>query len=269
MRAAASAGRWRSRWPTILRMLGGAATPAAPIRSAPAGGEDAIDAPSRLALLGLLAGLGAIVGGVASADAAESVDPGMTTSGATPSEAWNLIKLETRKRTFFKYEKRVRTLSTPEKVFEYFSSTTVDGVKYMTHFDLLRSLVAVYPPEGTTLERAGSLLGERAPVPVCPTRQHTDFFALFDFSGDNLISFTEYLLMLTLVSIPLRDVELVFDIVDADNSGDVDHNEFNKIVDQMQNMSRQAKSSRGGMRTGLTVGDNKINGRRPSDLEGV
>lgn len=74
---------------------------------------------------------------------------------------FHLLDLETRKRTFFKYEKRVRSLSTPEKIFEYFASIEDDGIKSMSHQDLLRALTAVYPPQGSTLERAGALLGEK------------------------------------------------------------------------------------------------------------
>lgn len=73
---------------------------------------------------------------------------------------FHLVDLETRKRTFFKYEKRIRSLSTPEKIFEYFSSVEEGGRKSMTHQDLLRALTAVYPPEGSSLERSGALLGE-------------------------------------------------------------------------------------------------------------
>lgn len=81
------------------------------------------------------------------------------TAGTGEQEGFHLLDLETRKRTFFKYEKRIRSLSTPEKIFEYFASIEDDGVKSMSHQDLLRALTAVYPPEDSSQERAGALLG--------------------------------------------------------------------------------------------------------------
>jgi hypothetical protein len=126
------------------------------------------------------------------------------------------MSLEQRRRTFFKYEKRIRELSPPEKVrwcpsaawrrwqpfcyhvlkaapaqgnmqtwpfhlsyayhvfashllqpalqvFEYFASQRQGKVFAMTAGDMLRSVVPVYPPEGSDVVRAGSLPGEPAP----------------------------------------------------------------------------------------------------------
>ncbi len=42
--------------------------------------------------------------------------------------------------THVQYEKRIRDNSTLDKVFDYFSSHTRDGVKYMTPLDLLGAL---------------------------------------------------------------------------------------------------------------------------------
>ena len=42
--------------------------------------------------------------------------------------------MNTRRRAFFKYEKRVRDLSAPDKVFQYFSTaTTPEGTRYVMH----------------------------------------------------------------------------------------------------------------------------------------
>ena len=41
---------------------------------------------------------------------------------------WQLLSLDARRRVFFKYEKRIRDLSPPDKVFDYFASvTSADG----------------------------------------------------------------------------------------------------------------------------------------------
>jgi calcium uptake protein 1, mitochondrial len=68
-----------------------------------------------------------------------------------------------KKRYFFKYEKRLREFSTHEKMFEYFSSLEVDGKRCMTASDILRALLAVYPPDGAAWIRSGSLAGEARP----------------------------------------------------------------------------------------------------------
>lgn len=41
-------------------------------------------------------------------------------------QSWQLLPLSTRQRTFFKYEKRIRDLSGPDKIFEYFATETKD-----------------------------------------------------------------------------------------------------------------------------------------------
>ena len=127
---------------------------------------------------------------------------------------FSFLSLEMRKKLFFAYEKRVRSFSPPEKVFAYFSSIKIDDVHYMTAVDLLRALVPVYPPEGSPMERSGALLGEKVPV-----AEHITFFKVFDMDGDDLISFYEYLTVLTILSLPLKHLQIIFDIVDIDDNG--------------------------------------------------
>ena len=46
------------------------------------------------------------------------------------AQSWQLLPLSTRQRTFFKYEKRIRDLSGPDKIFEYFATETKeDGAR--------------------------------------------------------------------------------------------------------------------------------------------
>lgn len=165
-------------------------------------------------------------------------------------QEFSFFSLERRKKIFFKYEKRIRNLSTPEKIFDYFSSLEEDEVRYMTSADLLRALVPVYPPEGSPIERGGALLGEKVPC-----EETVKFFQLFDLDGDNLISFHEYLMVLILLSIPLRDIEVIFDVVDLDDNGVIDRDEFQRLMDKIKLKSRQAQKSCGGKRTGLRTGE--------------
>lgn len=147
LRAAASAPYWHS-------------NPSRPIASqtGQSGSNKNLGFGAGLGLLGILGGwlLGAQGGCQADGRIGENRPEKEEGKGA----GFHLVGLETRKRTFFKYEKRIRSLSTPEKIFEYFSSVEEGGQKSMTHQDLLCALTAVYPPEGSALERSGALLGE-------------------------------------------------------------------------------------------------------------
>ena len=115
------------------------------------------------------------------------------------------MSLEQRRRQFFKYEKRIRELSSPEKVFEYFSTLGDHNRGFtMTPSDIMRSVVPVYPPEGSDIIRAGSLPGEPSPrVPQNPSA----FFETFDVDDSGGISFDEWLLFDVLLSIPEDDVD--------------------------------------------------------------
>ncbi|XP_045804899.1 calcium uptake protein, mitochondrial-like isoform X2 [Trifolium pratense] len=121
-----------------------------------------------------------------------------------------------RSKVFFNYENRIRLHSPPEKVFEYFASCRTPE-PLMTPADLMRAVVPVFPPSESNLVREGHLKGERSPGHLfCPP---SDFFMLFDVNGDGLISFREYLFLVTLLSIPESSFSAVFKMFDMDNDG--------------------------------------------------
>lgn len=79
------------------------------------------------------------------------------------------------------------------QVFEYFASVrTPSGEVFMTPADLMRAVVAVFPPSGSNRVREGFLRGERVPgeLHCSPSK----FFMLFDTNNDGLISFPEWVL---------------------------------------------------------------------------
>ncbi|CAL5204987.1 unnamed protein product [Lathyrus oleraceus] len=142
-----------------------------------------------------------------------------------------------RSKVFFNYEKRIRLHSPPEKVFEYFaSSRTPEGEVLMNHADLMRAVVPVFPPSESNLVRDGSLKGERSPGHLlCPP---SEFFMLFDVNGDGLISFREYLFLVTLLSIAESSFSAVFKMFDMDNDGEIDKEEFKRVMASMRSQSR-------------------------------
>ncbi|KAL6974037.1 hypothetical protein U1Q18_028220 [Sarracenia purpurea var. burkii] len=123
-----------------------------------------------------------------------------------------------RRKVFFKYEKRIRMQSPPEKVFEYFASIrTPSGEMLMTPADLMRAVVPVFPPSGSNRIREGSLKGEWAPGELhCAP---SSFFMLFDTNNDGLISFAEYIFFVTILNIPESSFSVAFKMFDLDNNG--------------------------------------------------
>lgn len=164
-----------------------------------------------------------------------------------------------RRRIFFNYEKRLRTLSPPEKVFEYFASVNNDrGETLMTPGDLMRAIVPVFPPSESNVVRDGSLRGERSPGELhCAP---SEFFMLFDVNNDGLISFKEYIFFVTLLSIPESSFSVAFKMFDIDNDGEIDIEEFKKVMALMRSHNRQGAFQKGGLRAGLRVGGHVENG---------
>ncbi|KAB2629242.1 calcium uptake protein 1 [Pyrus ussuriensis x Pyrus communis] len=157
-----------------------------------------------------------------------------------------------RRKIFFNYEKRIRLRSPPEKVFDYFASAGMpDGELLMRPGDLMRAIVPVFPPSESNLVRDGYLRGERNPGDLrCSP---SEFFMLFDVNNDGHISFKEYIFFVTLLSIPESSFSVAFKMFDLDDSGQIDKEEFKKVMALMRVCNRQGAYHRDGLRTGLKV----------------
>ncbi|GAB4832760.1 hypothetical protein Ancab_006777 [Ancistrocladus abbreviatus] len=164
-----------------------------------------------------------------------------------------------RRRVFFNYEKRMRLRSPPEKVFEYFASIQAgNGEVFMTPADLMRAVVPVFPPSESDYVRGGSLKGEESPSKLqCAA---SEFFMLFDTDGDGLISFAEYIFLVTLLSIPESSFSVAFKMFDLDHNGEIDREEFKKVMGLMRTYNRQGRQHRDGRRLGLKVSGSVENG---------
>ncbi|KAI3467990.1 hypothetical protein Pfo_024653 [Paulownia fortunei] len=164
-----------------------------------------------------------------------------------------------RRKIFFNYEKRIRMRSPPEKVFEYFASIRAnDGEIFMTPADLMRALVPVFPPSESHLVRDGYLRGEKSPGELrCAPSQ---FFMLFDTNSDGLVSFKEYLFFVTLLSIPESSFSVAFKMFDLDCNGEIDREEFKKVMTLMRAHNRQGAVHSDGLRAGHKLGGSIENG---------
>ncbi|XP_068342709.1 calcium uptake protein, mitochondrial-like [Pyrus communis] len=160
----------------------------------------------------------------------------------TNKTQFSLFDVSYRRRKFFTYEKRLRDQSPPEKLFDYFASVkNPNGEAFMTPADLMRAMVAVFPPSESTHVRVGSLRGEKVPgeQQCAPSK----FFMLFDTDGDGLISFPEFIFFVNLLSIPESSFTIAFKMFDLDNSGDIDKLEFIKVMSLMRSQSKQNTDS--------------------------
>ncbi|KAG0479996.1 hypothetical protein HPP92_010854 [Vanilla planifolia] len=172
----------------------------------------------------------------------------------TGKQPWFLLRDSFRRKVFFKYEKRLRLRSSPEKIFEYFASfKSPTGEMFMSAADLMRAVIPVFPPSESNTVRDGYLSGERKPgVLHCAS---SPLFLLFDTNNDGLISFPEYIFFVTLLSIPDSSFTVAFKMFDIDNDGEIDHEEFKKVMALMRSFNRQGACHRDGLRVGLKVRD--------------
>lgn len=228
-----------------------------------------------------IAAAAALTAASASAALAEAPSFSPSSSGTSSGASGGVLSVDTKRRLFFKYEKRMREMSSVDKVFEYFASVRIDGVSYMEPEDLLRAVVATYPPEGSAALRGGSLPGEPAatiatrptttagtlhsPAPASPPAakqpppkaaaaaakpsqalHESSLFKKFDVNRDGFFSFPEFLALLALLSIPAPDVMALFAAVDADGSGAIDADEFALMLQQLQRMAQIEATGRWG-----------------------
>jgi Ca2+-binding EF-hand superfamily protein len=133
------------------------------------------------------------------------------------------------------YENRIRSFSSPEKVFSVFASVSKDGHMYMTVDDFIRALI---PHEHS------ALLAQRS-----DNRKHTYHalpaaFKIADQNDDGLISFEEYLFFVTLLSIPEQSFKVAFRMLDVNDDGQVDQHEFMKMIKFLRVASPHAQQTR-------------------------
>jgi hypothetical protein len=79
------------------------------------------------------------------------------------------------------------------------------------------------PPTGARI-----LAGERGHSQS--VQNATDaIISFFDHNKDGVIGFDEFVLIVIALSVPEKDVEVVFDVMDLDNNGVLDEGEFMQV----------------------------------------
>ncbi|XP_065578725.1 calcium uptake protein 1 homolog, mitochondrial-like isoform X2 [Artemia franciscana] len=188
----------------------------------------------------------------------ESMDKTNKTELEATSDTEKKSKKETinfRDRKIVEYENRIRQYSTPDKVFRYFATRKVhypsgDSEIYMTPDDFLRSLTpGMKQPEGLGLDHFET-------VDFKMVKNYREEFGLPKTSIFNrlgrfgLISFSDYIFLLTVLSTSRRHFEIAFRMFDLNGDGDVDVDEFQKVA----NLTRQQTS------VGLRHRDHSVTG---------
>lgn len=159
-----------------------------------------------------------------------------------------------RDRKIIEYENRLRIYSTPDKLFRYFATLDVkkDNGEYevfMSPEDFVRSLLPdAKQPEGLGLDKF---------IKYDPKRDHLDvherlpldsvFYKLDDYG---LISFNDYIFLLTLLSTPPKQFELAFKMFDANGDGTLDFEEYEKVQSVIRSKTSVGQKHRNHATTG-------------------
>ncbi|XP_029729248.1 calcium uptake protein 1 homolog, mitochondrial isoform X1 [Aedes albopictus] len=164
-------------------------------------------------------------------------------------------KIGFRDRKIIEYENRMRTFSTPDKIFRYFATVKLihgdTSTVYMTPFDFLRAITpGLKQPDGLGLDQY-----KRYDARSVSTRLdlHLDSDSIFYKLGAyGLISFSDYIFLLTVLSTSRRHFEIAFRMFDLNGDGDVDSEEFEKVANLIRQQTSIGNRHRDHANTGNT-----------------
>ncbi|CAG0920089.1 unnamed protein product [Notodromas monacha] len=140
-------------------------------------------------------------------------------------------KIGFRERKIIEYENRIRQYSTPDKIFRYFATLKVqtdhnDWEVFMTPEDFLRSITpGVMQPDGLGLDQFRKF-DPRVDALELNLNEDSIFYHL---GSSGLISFSDYVFLLTVLSTSRRHFEIAFQMFDLNGDGDVDAEEFSQV----------------------------------------
>ncbi|XP_006563774.1 calcium uptake protein 1 homolog, mitochondrial isoform X2 [Apis mellifera] len=138
-----------------------------------------------------------------------------------------------RDRKIIEYENRLRAYSTPDKIFRYFATVKVSSLEgteiYMTPDDFLRSITPdMRQPDGLGLDKYKRYDPKNVNTRLELTLDEDSIFYKLGSAG--LITFSDYIFLLTVLSTSRRHFEIAFRMFDFNGDGDVDSEEFGKVA---------------------------------------
>jgi len=167
----------------------------------------------------------------------------------------NKKRMGFRDRRIIEYENRIRDYSTPDKIFRYFATLKVnlgDGAGtevFMTPDDFVRSITpGMKQPEGLGLDQFKKFDPKKKLE--CGLNEDSIFYKM-GVSG--LISFSDYIFLLVLLSTPPRMFEIAFKMFDLNGDGDVEYEEFAKVRDVIKSQTAVGARHRDHGNTGNTL----------------
>ncbi|XP_052853356.1 calcium uptake protein 1 homolog, mitochondrial isoform X1 [Drosophila gunungcola] len=165
-------------------------------------------------------------------------------------------KVGFRERKIIEYENRIRQFSTPDKVFRYFATIQVPVADdrhevYMTPTDFLTSMTpGMKQPDGLGLDQYRRYdpksVGDQLNLHL---QKDSIFYKLGSYG---LITFSDYIFLLTVLSISRRHFEIAFRMFDLNGDGDVDCEEFEMVATLVRQQTSMGTRHRDHANTGNT-----------------
>jgi len=166
-------------------------------------------------------------------------------------------KIGFRDRKIIEYENRIRQYSTPDKVFRYFATYKLvddrgNSEVMMTPLDFLRSISpGEKQPEHLGLDQFMQVGVNE--VGNMSTKLDLDPESVFyQLGAGGLISFSDYIFLLTVLSTSRRHFQIAFKMFDLNGDGNVDAEEFEQVTDLMRSHSSTGARHRDHGNTGST-----------------
>ncbi|XP_034824385.1 calcium uptake protein 1 homolog, mitochondrial-like isoform X4 [Maniola hyperantus] len=173
----------------------------------------------------------------------------------TRKKRYRKEKVGFRDRKIIEYENRMRQYSTPDKVFRYFATLQAQHHDqhevFMTPDDFLRSMTpGVKQPDGLGLDQY-----KRYDPKTISQRLNLDLdedSIFYKLGSSGLITFSDYIFLLTVLSTSRRHFEIAFRMFDLNGDGDVDCEEFEKVAALIRQQSSIGSRHRDHANTGNT-----------------
>ncbi|XP_058452083.1 calcium uptake protein 1 homolog, mitochondrial-like isoform X2 [Malaya genurostris] len=164
-------------------------------------------------------------------------------------------KIGFRDRKIIEYENRMRSFSTPDKIFRYFATVKLihgeSSTVYMTPFDFLRAITpGLKQPDGLGLDQYKRYDARSVSTRLDLQLDNNSIF--YKLGSYGLISFSDYIFLLTVLSTSRRHFEIAFRMFDLNGDGDVDSEEFEKVANLIRQQTSIGNRHRDHANTGNT-----------------